>query len=157
MIVVYGLSMGASTAINSIGEIPEIDALISMSAYSSWEDAFCDNMTNMGAPGFYTAMEKPFVKIYTTLKYGVDSFNITPVNEISRIGDKPALLIHSRGDSQIPYQSFERIVANAPPQVETWVREGDLHFIVENGNFENPQKDTEYAKHIIGFLNKHFK
>jgi len=43
-VVVFGLSMGGVTAINSIGEIPEIDGLISLSAYSSWEEVFCELM-----------------------------------------------------------------------------------------------------------------
>lgn len=34
------------------------------------------------------------------------------------IGDKPALIIHSKGDSQVPYPSFERIVKAAPDHVE---------------------------------------
>ena len=47
-IVVCGVSMGGAVAINSFGQIPEIDGLISMSAFSSWEDVFYDTMVNMG-------------------------------------------------------------------------------------------------------------
>ncbi|MFA9556702.1 serine aminopeptidase domain-containing protein [Evansella sp. AB-rgal1] len=155
-IIVYGLSMGGATAINSIGKIPEIDGLISMSAYSSWEDAFYDNMTNMGAPAFYSAIQKPFVKIYTTWKYGVSSLHISPKKLIKQIGDKPALIMHSTGDSQVPYASFERIMKEAPSHVETWIREGDFHFIIKTNDFTNPQQDKEYAEKIMDFLNRHF-
>jgi len=155
-IVVYGLSMGGATAINAIGQIPEIDALISMSAYSSWEDAFCDNMVNMGAPKLWGVLQKPFVKLYTTTKFGLNNYNISPKRQIKELGDRPSLLIHSKEDSQIPYLSFQRIMENAPSHVETWVREGDSHFIVENDKFIKPYKDEEYAERIIGFLDKHF-
>ena len=50
-IVVFGLSMGGATAINSIGEIPEIDGLISLSAYSSVEDYLYEDMATQ-APVF---------------------------------------------------------------------------------------------------------
>jgi uncharacterized protein len=152
-IVVYGLSMGGAVAINSIGQISEIEALISMSAYSAWDDVFLDIM---GAQGLVAAMQRPFVRLYTALKYGWDNRGINPKDEIQKLGDRPALLIHSRGDTQVPYANFERLVAHAPVHVETWVREGDLHFIVQGGLFLTPYEDTEYAERILGFLDRHF-
>ena len=140
-IVVYGVSMGGATAINSIGEIEEIDGLISMSAYASWEDVFYDNMISMDAPKAYAKLQKPFLKIYTTFKYGLKSLSISPKNEIKKLGDRPALLIHSKEDSQISFKNFERIMENAPDHVETLIIEGDNHMILstdEELNNENP-------------------
>jgi len=155
-IVVFGVSMGAATAINSIGEIAEIDGLISLSAYSSWDDAFYDNMLTMGAPKGYAWIQRPFVKLYTNFKYGFDTANITPEKEITKLGDRPALLMHSLSDSQVPYANFTRIMKNAPEQVETWVREGDMHFIVKEDAFLEPEMDPEYALKIMNFLEEHF-
>ncbi|MGF7059493.1 alpha/beta hydrolase [Brassicibacter mesophilus] len=155
-IVVFGVSMGGATAINSIGQTPEIDGLISLSAYSSWEDVFCDNMVNMGAPEALVAIQKPFVKLYSTMKYGVSSFNIFPKKQIKNLGARPALIVHSKNDSQVPYQNFERIKENLPDNAETWVREGNFHFIIEWDNFNTPEKDEEYKNRIIGFLDKYF-
>jgi len=152
-IVVYGLSMGGAVAINSIGQIPDIDALISLSAYSAWDDLFLDNM---GASGLLAAVQRPFVRLYSGIKYGWANRGINPKDEIQKLGNRPALLIHSRGDTQVPYANFERLVAQAPLHVETWVREGDLHFIVQEGLFLTPHEDTEYAERILGFLNGHF-
>jgi uncharacterized protein len=152
-IIVYGLSMGGAVAINSIGQIPDIDALISLSAYSAWDDLFLDNM---GASGLVAAVQRPFVRFYTGIKYGWANRSINPKDEIQKLGDRPAFLIHSRGDTQVPYANFERLVAHAPAHVETWVREGDLHFIVQEGLFLTPHEDTEYAERILGFLNGHF-
>jgi fermentation-respiration switch protein FrsA (DUF1100 family) len=156
-IVVFGVSMGGATAINSIGEIKEIDGLISISAYSSWEDVFCDNMVKMGVYKPITQIEKPFVKLYAMFKYGFKSFNISPKDEIKKLGQRPALIIHSTKDSQVPFSSFERIIENAPNHVESWVKDGDLHFILEDDNFLTPQDDKEYSEHILTFLNKHFE
>lgn len=155
-IIVYGVSMGASTAINSIGKIPEIDGVISMSAYSSFEDIFFDNMLNMGAPKFYATIQKPFVKLYANIKYGMGSSKTSPKEQIKNLGDRPGLIIHSKEDSQVFYENFKRITNSAPSNIETWVREGDLHFIVKSGDFIHPQKDTEYTNRIMGFLDKYF-
>jgi uncharacterized protein len=152
-VVVYGLSMGAVTAINAIGQIAEIDGVISMSAYSSFDDVFVDNM---GIPEPFASAQRFFVRLYTSSKYGFESRHITPKNQIQNLGNRPALLIHSTGDSQIPYANLERIMAQAPDHVETWVREGDLHFIVQPGRFLTPEEDTEYADRILRFLNRHF-
>ncbi len=155
-IVVYGLSMGGAVAINAIGKIPEINGLISMSAFSSWEDVFCDNMANMGIPKIICIIEKPFVKIYTAFKYGLSNTNISPKNQIKKLGNRPALIYHSKEDSQILYSSFERITKNVSGKVkvETWVKNGDYHFPTEN--IEKPEEDVEYSKHIITFLDSNY-
>lgn len=154
-IVVYGLSMGGATAINSIGEISEIDGLISLSAYSSWEDVFCDNIEAMGAPAIYAQIQKPFVKLYTVFKYGFKSYDIIPKKEIMKLGDRPALIIHSSKDSQVFLSNFERIIENAPEHVETWVIEGDNHMIIGD-MFLTPSDNKQYSKKIITFLNNNF-
>lgn len=155
-IVVFGVSMGGATAINSIGEIPDIDGLISVSAFSSWEDAFCDNMTNMGIPPVITKIQKPFVRLYMGIEYGFDSLKINPLNEVKKLNGRPALLMHSTRDSQVPYSSFERLKEAAPGQFETFVREGDYHFLCRDESFDEPWTDDEYAEAIISFLGKHF-
>ena len=50
-IVIIGTSMGGVVATNSIGLNDDIDALISISAYSSWEDIFCHNMAQSAQIG----------------------------------------------------------------------------------------------------------
>lgn len=153
-IVIYGLSMGAGTAINAIGETPKIDALISLSAFSSWPDVFADNMELMGLPRFLCDIEKPFVWLYMGAKYGFDRLHISPVNEIRKLNGRPALLMHSRGDTQVPFGSFETLT-KAAPQVQTFVRDGDYHAICDD-HFLHPEQDAEYAEAVLGFLNTRF-
>lgn len=152
-IVVFGLSMGGATAINSIGEIPEIDGLISLSAYSSWEDVFYDEMAS-GSPDFMAAMVKPIVPLISWIKFGVNPYRVRPVSEIEKLGDRPALLMHSTGDYQVPFSNFERLTEHAPAHVETFVRDSDQHFVAHN--FANPEKDPEYAYTILDFLERNF-
>jgi hypothetical protein len=68
---------------------------------------------------------------------------------MQKLGRRPALIIHSRDDSQVPHASHERIMASAPAHVESWVREGDLHCI------GHPEVDESVGR-IIGFLERHF-
>ncbi|SCY60181.1 alpha/beta hydrolase [Alkaliphilus peptidifermentans] len=155
-IVIHGASMGGATAINSFGQIPEIDGLISMSAFSSWEDVFCDTMINMRVPKAFAYMQKPFMKLHTTLKYGFESIDISPKIQIRNAGERPVLIMHSSEDPEVPFSNFERIMKNAPEHAESWVREGYHHFIVERDSLLNPQNDKEYSERVLQFLNNHF-
>lgn len=156
-IIVWGTSMGGTTAINAIGEIDEIDGLISCSAYSSWPDVFCDNMVNMGMPSFIAAIEKPFVSLYLGIAYGFDKLDINPLSEIQKLNGRPAFIAHSKEDSQVPYASFERIIEKAKDQnIEIFVREGDEHFIIYEEHFENPIEDKEFSTAVLEFLESNF-
>ncbi|KAF5075079.1 Serine aminopeptidase, S33 [anaerobic digester metagenome] len=152
-IVVFGLSMGGATAINSMGEIPEIDGLISLSAFSSWEDVFYEQMASQST-SFLAKIVKPFVSIVAFVKYKVNVWSLNPVDGIKRLGNRPALLMHSKEDTQVPYSNFERIIHHAPLHVKTFVRQGDKHFIIER--FTEPEKDIEYTTAILEFLNSNF-
>lgn len=152
-IVVFGLSMGATTAINSIGEIPEISGLVSLSAFSSWEDVFYEFMASQ-SPVFLAKMVKPFVPLVALVKYKVNIWSIKPVKEIKKLGNRPALIMHTKEDSEVPYSNFERIIHHAPSHVKTFVREGDIHSITES--FTEPEKDIEYSTKILYFLDSNF-
>lgn len=153
-VIAMGLSLGASTAIIATGEIPEIKGLISLSAFSSWEDIFCDKM-NAYSPAFFTRLEKPLVILSARVKYRVDCRVINPITGIRKLGSRPALLMHSTDDSEVPFENFKRLISHAPSHVETFIRQGDSHLIV-NGRFTEPEKDPEYVSVLISFLKRNF-
>lgn len=153
-IVVYGVSMGGAVAINSIGQIPAIAGLVSLSAYSSWEDVFAENMLASGAPPFLTTMTKPFVKLYSLWKFGWETRDLYPAKQIANLGNRPALLIHSTEDSQVSYANLQRILEYAPRHVETWIRQGDEHMI--STDFLYPENDPEYIGRVLDFLKQKF-
>lgn len=148
-IVVLGLSMGGAIAINSTGLNDDIDALISISAYSAWEDIFCDGMSQ-SAPSFIVSLDRPFVNLVSALKYDVNSWKIRPKSLIKAIAGRRALIMHTKGDSQVEYSNFERIIKEAPDGVETFVREGDNHFFATD--FVNPQNDSTYCQRVNMFI-----
>lgn len=156
-IIVFGTSMGGATALIATGEIPEIDGVISCSAYSSWTDVFTDQMKRSGAPDFFTSMDKPFINIYLGYTYGFSNLKFTPLNAMKKLNNRPVLLMHSTEDSQVPYLSFERLMCVAPPNVETFKREGDEHFICYPEYAADPIKDKAFSDTILTFLNTHFE
>ena len=130
-IVVMGVSMGGVVAINSIGLNDNIDALISISAFSSWEDIFCDNMAQ-SAPSFLVSMERPFVNLVSTIKFGVNSWKIRPKTLIKKLNERPALIMHTNEDSQVGFSNFDRISNNAPNSIASYVGDNDnLLFVTD--------------------------
>jgi len=109
-----------------------------------------------GSPKILAPIERPFTTSDAMLKFGINNCSVSPKREIEKSGNRPALLTHSKGDSQVSYNNFKRILSNAPSQVESFTREGDLHFVVMDNKFEEPQKDVEYSKKPMQFLDKNY-
>lgn len=153
-IVAYGLSLGGSAAINAAGVTPAIAGVVSLSAFSSWSEVFVDAM---GLPEPLATAQRAFVGLYLGFVYGFDRRDLVARRQIERLGTRPALLIHTRDDGQVPFASFERLAARAPAQVETWVREGGNHLVVAEGSFLRPWEDEAYAAVVLGWLGRHFE
>ena len=147
-IIAMGLSMGAATAVVATGRNENIDALIALSAYSDWAYNFDLNVEQIVSK-FVAKMLSPFVAAVTRLRFGKMA-DITPRNEIKRLGNRPALLVQSVGDKLVPYGNFVELVA-AAPQVQRWVLKGDNHCIIDD--FVHPQNSEQYCKRIVEFLN----
>lgn len=158
-IVAMGTSMGASTVIIAAGEIPEIDAVISLSAFSSWPSVFAENMAMMGMPHAIGTLDQPFMNLYLGLHFGFDSLQYTPLNGIPKLAQRPLLLMHSTEDSQVPYSEFEKLLSKADKNnsnITTFTREGDEHFICYEAYFDNPIGDAEFSDAILNFLTTNF-
>lgn len=153
-IIAYGVSLGGAVAINSAGQIEDIDGVISIAAFSSWEDVFADNMAAEEVPLILTQLSRPFVKLYSILKFGWHTRHNYPERQIKNLGDRPIFLLHSVYDDQVDYANFQRLVKNAPTNTRTWSRTSDEHFFVTL--FLNPERDKEYMTRIINFLNDYF-
>jgi len=159
-IVAMGTSMGASTVIIAAGEVPGIDGVISISAFSSWTDTFADTMATMEIPSYFCVLERPFVSLYLGIHYGFDQLKYSAVDEIANLGDRPILLMHSKEDSQVPYTSYERLLNKAQESgvpVTSFVREGNEHMICYDAFFDTPEKDSEFSAAVFQFLSENFE
>lgn len=151
-IVVQGASMGGAIAVNAFGQLKDIDALIALSAYSSFEDVVLDELKGFGVPDFIRSIEKPLLISSLKLVYGSDNVkNRKPVEQIKNANGRPALLIACEGDTEVPPASMHRL-KKAYPEAESWLRDSFEHFIVKDYNFKNVGEDKEYCSKILGFL-----
>lgn len=151
-IVIQGVSMGGAIATNSFGTFEEIDGLIAMSAYSSVEDEIEDFMKHNRVPGFICSIEKVIVKQALKISFGkMKVEQNTPYNQIKNSNGRPVLLIGSSGDTSVIIGNLYRL-NEACPEAEVWVKDSWEHFIVNDCDFRNVEKDTEYCKRITGFI-----
>ena len=158
-IIAMGTSMGAAAVIIAAGEVPEIDAVISLSSPSSINDLFADNMARFGLPKIIGIMDIPFFNIYLGLHFGFSSLKYTPVNGIKKLGKRPILFMQSTDDTEVPFREFEKLFKTALKtglRTHVFVREGDEHFICYERYFENPALDTEFSQVLLGFLGEVF-
>mgnify|MGYP000913819402 CR=1 FL=1 len=158
-IVAMGTSMGGGTVIIAAGEVPEIDGVVAISAFSFWSDLFVDNMTAMGLPQAIGKMEIPFLNLYLGIHYGFEALQYAPLNGIRKLADRPILMMHSTGDSQVPFSEFEKLRDEAEKHnvnLTTFVREGDEHFVCYEPYFDDPAGDSEFSRAILNFLEVNF-
>jgi fermentation-respiration switch protein FrsA (DUF1100 family) len=154
-IVAMGTSMGGSVAITAAGELPEIDAVISLSAFANITDLIVHFMANAGVPRFLAVADIPFLYEYLGFHYGFDKLKYSSLNGISKLGERPILMMHSTGDTQVPYSEFEKLLEGAEKNnidVTTFIREGDIHFICYDTFFNRPARDVKLREAILDFL-----
>ena len=151
-VIVMGVSMGGAIAIRSIGENDDIDALVSLSAYSSIQDFMGYQFGRFITPVLAYPV-KLTTALYAGLMFGCDGFKATPLKAIAKLDGRPALMMHSRKDSQVPFLCFEKLTreaAKATSNLRTYVVDGDEHFIT--GSFGMPEEDEAYNQMLLSFI-----
>jgi len=154
-IIAMGTSAGAAAVITAGAEVPRLDGVIAISAYSSFIDVYIDNAAVIGIPRFVGEATRPFMWLHLGLRFGFDEIGRTPMNAITELGERPILLMHSTDDWEVPFSHFERLEAaakDADVQVTTFVREGDWHFVCYNQYIYIPAEDVEFSHAIFEFL-----
>ena len=153
-VIIMGVSMGGAVAIRSIGENKDIDALVSLSAFSSLED-FLQTMREALLPMIPAEQLNIVTGEIVRDKYGVDSSVSSPLYALCGLDNRPVLMMHSRQDTQVPYSCFEKLTAEASKythDIETMTVEGDEHFICKD--FTHPAADKEYMRRLMRFIRK---
>lgn len=150
-IVVMGVAMGGTVAIRSMIESYDINAVISMSAYSSFEDYFALN--RQGADLRYNL---PDVSLNDIADMSItDSITLSQLCKVKGIDHRPVLLMQSKKDRFVPYAYFNRLTKEMKKYTndfETYVVEGDEHYICRD--FINPTTDKAYFEVLMGFLKR---
>ena len=156
-IVAMGTSAGGATVIIAGGEVPRIDGVIAISAYSNFVDLYVDGIAMMGLPRFLGVLTTPFMRLRMGLHLGFDAIGFTPENGMAKLGERPILLMHSTEDWQVPFSHFEKLRQVAEDNnipLTTFVRYGDWHFVCYDRYINNPSRDVEFARAIVQFLDQ---
>ena len=131
-IAAWGDSLGGATAILATANEPAIKAIVSDSSYA---DILPRLERDIPAKGHVPAMVNPGGLIVAQWLYGIDYYNVRPVDAIAKIAPRPILLIHGTNDNKnhttTPPADMYLLAAaalDAPnANVQTWMVPGATH------------------------------
>ncbi len=153
-IVIQGVSMGGAVATNAFGQFEEINALIAMSTYTTFQEVLIDNLEYYNVPDFLCTIEKPLFKLALCANFGVAKVNtMNPMTQIQNSNNRPIFLIASSGDTSVPVDHTKKLY-ELSDNSELWIRDTWEHFIVKDCDLIHVADDKEYCNKILGFLEK---
>lgn len=140
-----GFSLGAATALNSAPNHPEMRAIVADSSFADVNLLLRSELPKAsGLPGLFT----PGAVWMARLLFGMDLANDKPAVAVSRLGNRPLLLIHSKLDSAIPVShayALEEASANNPNR-RMWILEDTEHVRAYKVHPE------EYLERVLAFF-----
>jgi fermentation-respiration switch protein FrsA (DUF1100 family) len=99
-IVLYGISMGAVAALLAAAETPEVAAVISDSAFLSFEDTTAHHVrVFLRLPAFPLANE---LRYFIERRANFDGEKLNTLEAVKRMGDRPVFFISGKNDKRMP-------------------------------------------------------
>ena len=139
----WGGSMGAATMLLSAAKHPEIEAVISDSAFPSLEE-----IMKLNTP--FKIMQ-PFVLSFGSFFSGAEIDQVRPVNEIGKISPRAVFIIDGWDGAAIAMNSPYRLYDAADEPKLLWAEDGVPHL----GTYGHAPQ--EYEKRVIEFLGQYLK
>jgi alpha-beta hydrolase superfamily lysophospholipase len=156
-VVLLGLSMGGAVAIRTAAVRPDVDLVISVSAYASIDRMIDHGMRLMDFPEAGIQLFVPFSKLGMLTLYGVWPANASPEKDISKLDPRPVMIMHGSDDSQISVENAYLLQEAGGENLELLIINGADHLIfTEDGLGENPE-DQLYREKILEFLDKNIQ
>ncbi|MDZ7671816.1 MAG: alpha/beta fold hydrolase [Halanaerobiales bacterium] len=149
-VILFGLSMGGATAINTAPIRSDIDKIISVSSFASYERTFLDYMRKDEVPEFIVQAFKPSIRMLLSLKYNTSPTKNSPAFNIKDI-TIPTLLIHGSNDQQVSVDQAYELKENGNENVELWVVKDFNHLVVTD--ILDDENDW-YRDRLINFIKK---
>ncbi|HTS68764.1 MAG TPA: alpha/beta hydrolase [Terriglobia bacterium] len=110
-VVVWGVSMGAASALMAAAETPEIDAVISDSSYDSFLGTLGHHLKLfLHLPAFPIAYE---VGYWTAWRGNFHPGDFDLVKAVDRIGNRPILFVAVEGDRRMPPSIAQTLYSHA--------------------------------------------
>lgn len=145
-----GFSMGASTAIITTVETEDVLALVADSPFADLRTYLKENLpvwSNLPAFPF-----TPLVLGVTPIFTGMDMAQVRPIEAITRLEDRPVLLIHTEADDKIPASNSQLLYDTlASPNHTLWLTPGTKHI----GSYQAVPE--EYLERVTQFFQHHLQ
>jgi len=151
-VALFGISMGGATAIRAAADRPDVDAVISVSAFASIDRMLSAGMRSMGIPDTLVGAYEPFMRLAMWVVYGAWPASQSPLADMPRAATRPVLLIHGTADSQVDVSNAELLIQSAQGRAETWIVSGADHFVF-TGDGTGPE-DALYRQKVLEFLDR---
>jgi pimeloyl-ACP methyl ester carboxylesterase len=108
-IVLFGISMGAATALLAASEDTEVAAVISDSSFLSFKDTIDHHLKMfLRLPPFPLAAE---IRFFIESRADFDGSKLDAAEAVRKIGYRPILFIAAQGDRRMPPEIAERLKA----------------------------------------------
>ncbi len=146
-VILWGVSMGAATALLTATEEPEYDAVIAESSYYAASETLRSDLSRIfGLPkipfGFLTGT-------ITELRVGIKIDSLDLGRAVAGLEDTAVLLVGGSADRRMPLSNNERLFERIPgARKEIYVAEGATH-----GDIWEMDREA-YAEKILAFLEK---
>ncbi|MCY3712719.1 MAG: alpha/beta hydrolase [Gemmatimonadetes bacterium] len=146
-VILWGISMGAATALLAAAEISGVDAVIAESSFYAASETLRSDLNRMfGLPtvpfGFLTGT-------ITELRVGIKIDDLDIGRAVSGLEDTSVLLVGGSADRRMPLANNERLYAQIPgAHKEIYVAEGATH-----GDIWEMDREA-YAEKVLAFLEK---
>lgn len=147
-VILFGLSMGGATAINTAPFRSDIDKIISVSSFASYERTFLDYMRKDEVPEYIVQAFKPSIRMLLSVKYNTSPTKNAPVFNIKDI-NIPTLLIHGSNDEQISVNQAHELKENGKENVQLWVVKDYKHLVVTDILKE---ENDWYRERLVDFI-----
>ena len=143
-IAIVGHSMGGGTVLRAAARIPEIDAVVAESAFTSLEDNIAQGVRALtGLPPFPFA---PLGVFFGEVESGLDISAVRPIDDLARIAPRPVLFIHGEQDQTVDVGNTHQLYAAASEPKEFYVIPNAGH-----GGLVEADPET-FEQTLIGFL-----
>ena len=146
-VILWGVSMGAATALLAAAEVPGVDAVIAESSFYAASETLRSDLSRMfGLPtvpfGFLTST-------ITELRVGIKIDDLDIGRAVSGLEDTSVFLVGGTADRRMPLANNERLFAQIPGAgKEIHVAAGATH-----GDIWEMDREA-YAEKVLAFLEK---
>ena len=122
-IVLFGISMGAVTALLAAAETPQVDAVISDSAFLSFDDTIAHHIrVFLHLPSFPLAAELGY---FIESRADFSASQVNALEAVKRLSDRPILFIAGKNDKRMPPQIAETLYnASSSPKRDLLIIDG---------------------------------